>query len=168
WALGADVAVANSGGIRRSIDAGELRRGAIFEALPFENRVFVIDADAALLRRLLEHSVSIFYPTDPKQAGGQFLQLSGLRIRVARRKPVGQRVTAIEWQTKGRWRRLAQTDKLRVAVQDFIYLGGDGYGFLKVAPIRRKGRRLLRDIVLDYLRKHPTVSPRVEGRIRLD
>ena len=39
-----------------------------------------------------------------------------------------------------------------------IYLGGDGYGFLKVAPIRRKGRRLLRDIVLDYLRRELAIA----------
>lgn len=76
------VAVTNGGGIRINTlpatgSAGDITRGMTFDLLPFDNRITVVaDLTSAQLKEIFERSCS----TGPASAGGQFLQVSGLKV----------------------------------------------------------------------------------------
>jgi len=76
------VAATNGGGIRiNSLPAtgaaGDITRGMTFDLLPFDNRITVVqDLTAAQLKEIFERSCA----TGPASAGGQFLQVSGLKV----------------------------------------------------------------------------------------
>ncbi len=55
---GADVALTNGGGIRASIDAGEITKGEILTVLPYGNTVRVIEVTGADLVAAIENGIS--------------------------------------------------------------------------------------------------------------
>ena len=58
---GTDYAVINTGGVRTSVDAGEVTYAEIFQVLPFENEVYIVTLSAEMLLSYLANSGSIYY-----------------------------------------------------------------------------------------------------------
>ncbi len=56
-----DFAVINSGGVRTSIDAGEVTYADVFQVLPFENEVYIVTLSGELLKSYLNNSGGIYY-----------------------------------------------------------------------------------------------------------
>ena len=56
-----DFAVINSGGVRASIDEGEVTYADVFQVLPFENEVYVVTLSGNQLLSYLESSSGIYY-----------------------------------------------------------------------------------------------------------
>jgi 5'-nucleotidase / UDP-sugar diphosphatase len=85
----AEAAVTNGGGIRGSklySPGSVLTAGDVLVALPFDNRVIVIDITGAELVRALENGFSQL-----PNAGGRFPQVSGLTIEADASRPAGGR-----------------------------------------------------------------------------
>lgn len=163
--LGADVAIANGGGIRgdRTYDAGTvLTRKDILTELPFGNTAVLIELAGSDLLAALENGVS-----QVEDKAGRFPQVSGLRYSYDASKPAGSRITEI---TVGD-APLDLGEIYKVAVNDYIYGGGDGYGALikGKAVIDPSGAVLLASVVMNYIEKKGEIAPEIEGRItRLD
>ncbi|MFK8051430.1 MAG: bifunctional UDP-sugar hydrolase/5'-nucleotidase [Woeseiaceae bacterium] len=119
-ATGADVAIHNvAGGIRADFEPGELTFGDVYRVFPFDNLLAVLELNGAELKRLLTHQV---------HESGRRAGISGVRIEVvcangtmalSLRKPDGNYVE--------------DDDKLRVAANDFLLLGG-GRIFKPIMP----------------------------------
>jgi 5'-nucleotidase len=136
-AMGAEVGVVNSGGIRADLPAGELLQGPLFEALPFDDGVARLpltgDELTALLRAL--------------SAGRQgTAQVAGIRFD-------GQRPLTCAG---------APLDPGRtylVAMNEFVAAGGDGtrpvLSRLPAGSIEVKREVRLRDALVEWLRKAP-------------
>jgi 5'-nucleotidase/UDP-sugar diphosphatase len=159
----ADAAIMNGGGIRggKVYPAGAtITRRDVLAELPFGNRLVTVEVTGAALRRAIENGVSLL-----PRPGGRFPQVSGLTIEADTRRPVGRRVTAI----KIGGARLVDTKKYRVATNDFMARGGDGYTMFANAP------RLLPDAdtplvateVINYVAKLGMVRTGIERRIVL-
>lgn len=56
-----DIAVINGGGVRTSVDAGEVTYADIFQVLPFENEVYIVTLSGAQLRDYLNRNSSGIY-----------------------------------------------------------------------------------------------------------
>ena len=69
----ADIGIMNSGGIRKSVSAGPMRKLDIIEMLPFRNTLTTFELSGRELLELLQFSANISART-----GGQDLQFSGL------------------------------------------------------------------------------------------
>jgi 2',3'-cyclic-nucleotide 2'-phosphodiesterase (5'-nucleotidase family) len=159
--LGADVALMNGGGLRGNtvLPAGApLTRGTILAELPFGNLAMLIELGGAELEAALENGVS--------QVGtqaGRFPQVSGLSFRYDPKRPAGDRVTAVSVGGKP----LDPEARYRVATNDFLLKGGDGYAMLaKGRPLNDpRFAPLLASLVIDYIAAHSPVSPAVGGRI---
>lgn len=159
--LGADIAIANGGGIRgdRTYAAGTvLTRKDILSELPFGNTAVLIELAGADLLAALENGVSQI-----EDKGGRFPQVSGMRYTYDASKPAGSRITEV---TVGD----APLDlgrTYKVAVNDYIFGGGDGYDALaKGKPIiDPSGAVLLASVVMNYIEQKGEVAPEVEGRI---
>ena len=93
-AVGAEVALANGGGIRgdRLYEPGTvLTRKDILSELPFGNVVVLIELSGADLLAALENGVSQI-----EDAAGRFPQVSGMSYRYDASKPAGRRIVAVE------------------------------------------------------------------------
>jgi 5'-nucleotidase len=157
-ALGADVALVNSGSIRSdtTYPAGEITKKTILSILPFENVLVKARLTGAHIKRLLENGVSRAGAAD-----GRFPQVSGLAFTYNAGKPAGARVMSVEVDGKP----LEEAKTYTMAVSAYVFDGGDGYDF--------KGAELLikpeegpvePDVVIEAIKKLGTISPRVEGR----
>lgn len=150
-AAGSDVAFQNSGGIRANIPKGKITLEQVYSLLPFDNLLISMELTGSQLLRILERNTKGDYGV---------LQVSGLRVKYDLTKPAGERVVKAE--VTGR--PLAQDRRYRVATNDFLAAGGDAFS------VFRNGKNIcygdsLRDLFVDYLKKHSPVQPAVEGRI---
>jgi 5'-nucleotidase len=141
-APGADVAINNtSGGLRADLPAGPLTYGAVFEVMPFDNRLVTFHLTGAELRTVLATQIS----RNPALVG-----ISGVLARVT-----CQRGTVNVGMLRPNGAPIADNERLLVATSDFLATGGDGI-FVPVTPpdgfaVRDIG--LLRDVVVDTLRE---------------
>jgi 5'-nucleotidase / UDP-sugar diphosphatase len=164
-AVGADVALTNGGGIRadRTYEAGTtLTRRDVQSELPFGNKTILIEISGADLREALENGVS-----EVENGGGRFPHVSGLSFSYDGSKPAGERV--VEVLVNGA--PLDDAATLKLATNDFVGKGGDGYAVFIDQPriIDANAASLMAGQVIDHIAAAGTIAPAVEGRItRLD
>ncbi len=161
-ALGADIAMANGGGIRgnKIYDAGtELTRRDILTELPFGNLNILVEVDGATVLAALENGVS-----QVEKTAGRFPQISGMSFSFDAGKPAGQRVVDVMIGGSP----LDLTKMYKMATNDYAAGGGDGYKMLRKAKVLIGGlsAKLLANDVMAYIRKKGSVSPQIEGRIK--
>jgi 5'-nucleotidase / UDP-sugar diphosphatase len=159
--VGAEVALTNGGGIRgdRTYAPGTvLTRKNILMELPFGNVVVLIELSGADLLAALENGVSQIEDT-----AGRFPQVSGMTFTFDPAKPPGSRIVAVE--VGGR--PLEKERMYRVATNEYICGGGDGYSALSRGRplIDASGATLLSSMVIDYIARQGQIAPRLEGRI---
>jgi 2',3'-cyclic-nucleotide 2'-phosphodiesterase (5'-nucleotidase family) len=155
------VAMQNGGGIRASIDAGDITLGEVLTVLPFGNNLVTLDLTGEEILAALEHSVSA-------PGAGGFMQVSGLKFKYDQAKPVGERVWQVEALTANGYEELQLDQTYRIATNAFTADGGDGYTMFKKAKDEGRIAELYIvdfEVFTSYLEKNNPVSPVVEGRI---
>ncbi len=162
-ATGAQVALTNGGGIRadRVYPPGSaLTARDLVEEMPFGNKLVVLELSGRELIAALDHGTGGLATLT-----GRFPQIAGMDVVIDRTAADGQRVKRL---------RIAGTPvdeegRYTLVTNDFLARGGDGYTMFGEAPRQQDERmgQLMVDAVIDYLRRAGTVSPSVEGRIRL-
>ncbi|MDZ5711411.1 5'-nucleotidase C-terminal domain-containing protein [Jeotgalibacillus haloalkalitolerans] len=153
--LGTDIAITNGGGIRASIDAGEVTRGEVEEVLPFINTLVQMNVTGEQLLAALEHSVRMA----PEQNGG-FLHISGFSFKYDASAPAGSRVTEVLVGGEP-----LDTEKVyTVATNDFTAAGGDGYTMFSADDVVFDSGELLSAVLTEALASGQPI-PGVEGRI---
>jgi 5'-nucleotidase / UDP-sugar diphosphatase len=166
----ADVALTNGGGIRADITKGSIRMKDLFTVLPFSNYPVVLKVTGQELKAIFEYGL-----TGPERSGGGFPQASGIRLTYAPVAPEGQRIK--EFQVGGK--PLDSTAWYSLATIDFLAAGGDGYTIIKnLFEFKERdstqthrvllldSSRMLRDLVIKYIKENKRVSASVEGRIQ--
>ncbi|MBB3265305.1 2',3'-cyclic-nucleotide 2'-phosphodiesterase (5'-nucleotidase family) [Azospirillum sp. OGB3] len=159
--LKADIAITNGGGIRADTlhPAGSsLTRKDIFAEMPFGNVAVLTLLSGADILAALEHGVS-----KVEDKAGRFPQVSGLSFTYDPKLPSGTRVTGV---TVG-GQPLDPARTYRVATNDYMLKGGDGYAALTRGRtvVDASGAVLMATMVMDYVEAKKTVAPKVEGRI---
>ena len=96
---------------------------------------------------------------------GRFPQVAGLRLAYDPGAPAGSRVVEVEWAERPSTRRSStpspRTTTWRAAVTGYASLG-NGRLLIDAA-----GATLMATMVMDYIESLGTVSPAVDGRIRV-
>ena len=159
----ADAAVMNGGGIRGGrlyAPGSAITRRDVLAELPFGNKVVVVEIAGRDLRKALEEGLAQW-----PNSSGRFPQVSGIALTVDRQRPPGERIVSIAVAGAP-----LEPDRLyRIATNDFLARGGDGYvGF-------RSARLLtplddappLLNVVMDYVTRLGTIHAKVENRIAL-
>ncbi|WP_294971434.1 bifunctional UDP-sugar hydrolase/5'-nucleotidase [Tabrizicola sp.] len=161
-ATGADIAIMNGGGIRgdTTYDAGrKLTRRDILTELPFGNTTVVTELPGSQVLLALENGVS-----QVEKGAGRFAQVSGLTYVFDAAAEPGSRISEVMVGGAP-----LEADKLyKVAVNDYILGGGDGYAALGGGRILTDGPtgQLVANDVMAYVEKLGTVKLAVEGRIK--
>jgi 2',3'-cyclic-nucleotide 2'-phosphodiesterase (5'-nucleotidase family) len=157
----AQAAIFNGGGIRGNTvyePGTELTRRNILTELPFGNRTVVTEVTGRALREALENGFS-----QADRRAGRFPQVSGLKVFVDLKRPPGTRVVSLAVDGKP----VDEATTYRVATNDFILRGGDGYTSLagNSEATVDTGARLVANDVMVYARRLGTIDIKPEGRI---
>ncbi len=155
---GADVALTNGGGIRASIDAGEITKGEIVTVLPFGN--FLVTE--TITGQQLKDALELGYST-PGQSAGFFTQVGGINVIVDTARPTGERVVSI---TFDNGKEFDLNAEYTVATNDFMVAGGDGYTMLADKKDYRE-YNALDEVLIDHINSgNATFTEGPQGRIK--
>ncbi|MCS7462928.1 5'-nucleotidase C-terminal domain-containing protein [Paenibacillus doosanensis] len=151
----ADVALINGGGVRATVNAGDVTKKSLYDVLPFPNTLVVTELTGSELQAAIENGVS-----KVEIAEGRFPQISGMSFAYSKNKPAGQRV--LELKVNGQ--PVDPNKTYKVATNDFIVAGGDGYSMMMDKKSFNTGFTLY-DVLEEFFMKRGTLSPSVEERI---
>lgn len=158
---GVTVAITNGGGLRASIDGGDVTMGEVITVLPFQNTLSTFQLKGADIRAALENGLS-----QVEEGGGRFPQVAGLRFSFDRSKPAGSRLVSVEVEDGGAFAALDPEKTYSLVSNNFMRGGGDGY-----AVFKDKGENAydygpgLETVLADYLAAHQPFKPYTSGRI---
>ena len=179
----ADVAFLNFGGCRRSIYKGKITVEDIFLVQPFENAIEIVQMSGAELKHIYELSLSVpvvQIGQDDKTAameqfntvidglrlevgaGYGFLIPSGVKIYFDLTKPSMHRITKM---VDLNGKEIDDAKTYKVAFNDFLVDGGDGFAILKTFPKKEKTDILVRDAVIRYIEELKLIDKVPENRI---
>jgi 2',3'-cyclic-nucleotide 2'-phosphodiesterase (5'-nucleotidase family) len=144
-----ELGVMTNGGMRNALPAGDITLGNVFELMPFENELLVLDAPGPVVQQLFDYSAPIG------------MAVSGASYAVgADKKPQSILIGGQPFDP-------AKT--YRIAISDYLAGGGDHMEFLKAAKLRHTGL-LLRTVIIDHIKgltaAGQSVTAKVEGRVK--
>lgn len=151
----ADAALTNGGGIRASIQPGDITKRNLYDVLPFPNTLAVIEVSGKELRAALENGVSKI-----EEGAGRFPHVSQITFTFDIKQPAGSRVSHIKVGGK----ELNDTQTYRIATNDFLIAGGDGYETFKKEHALNTGVTLF-EVVEQYLIATKEITVKKDGRI---
>ena len=138
----ADIAINNGGGVRAPLKKGVITVGDMYTILPFDNTIVTMDMKGSDIIKVLEHGIA------PKDFG--WGQHAGLKFWYNPDAEAGNRITSV---------RLLDGSKLdpnkyyKLATNDFMAAGGDGYDFSAAKNIKDTNK-VLREGISDYWKNH--------------
>jgi 2',3'-cyclic-nucleotide 2'-phosphodiesterase (5'-nucleotidase family) len=127
-------AFTNGGGIRGNVKPGEVKVGDVFEVMPFENEMMVVELTGAEVVTVVKESF--------RRRGGE--PSSGVKAGLT--GTLEKPEFTITWEDGSP---IAPDELVKVATSDYLYGGGDSY------PTLKKGRRpyttglAIRQVLLD-------------------
>ncbi|WP_425049486.1 bifunctional metallophosphatase/5'-nucleotidase [Psychromarinibacter sp. S121] len=155
---GIDVAIGNGGGLRASIDAGEVTMGEVLTVLPFQNTLSTFQVTGEVLLAALENGVSQI-----EDGGGRFPQVAGMTFTVDPSAEVGSRVSDVMIGGEP----LDPAKTYGVVSNNFVRNGGDGYSMFVDADNAYDFGPDLADVTAEYLIENAPYTPYTDGRITM-
>jgi 5'-nucleotidase / UDP-sugar diphosphatase len=156
-ATGADAAITNGGGIRASIDQGEITKEDVVNVLPFGNYVVTKKFTGATIKAALEHGTS-----DYPEVKGAFPHVAGMTYDLDVFAEAGERVKNLR--IKGEPVDLEK--EYLVATNDFMAVGGDDYTMFTDGPLVNEFSAL-DEILINHIKENTPVDPKVEDRFNI-
>ncbi len=153
---GIQVAIQNGGGIRASIDAGDVTMGEVLTVLPFQNTLSTFQVTGATIVEALENGVS-----QVEEGAGRFPQVSGMTFTVDLTQAPGSRISDV--MIGG-----AAVDPeavYGVVSNNYVRNGGDGYAMFRDAMNAYDFGPDLADVTAEYLAENAPYQPYTDGRI---
>lgn len=151
----ADVALANGGGIRDSIDKGQITVSNIIQAFPFENYLVVIKVTGEDIKAALELGTDA-YP----ELKGAFPHVAGMTYEIDLSKEVGDRIVNVMVGEE----ELVMDKEYELATNNFLRDGGDGYTMFKGKELVVE-KEALNELLVEYIEALDLVDYEIEGRI---
>ena len=159
---GIQIAIQNGGGLRSSIDAGEVTLGEVFTVLPFQNTLATFQIKGAAIKDALENAVAQY---DDPDKDGRFAQVAGMTFVINKDNASGQRITDIMVSEGGSFVPLDADKTYGVVTNNFVRNGGDGYAMFKDGMNAYDYGPDLADVVVDYMVAQGSYAPYTDGRI---
>ncbi len=153
---GIDVAIANSGGLRASIDAGEVTMGEVLTVLPFQNTLSTFQVTGETLKAALENGVSQI-----EEAAGRFPQVAGMSFAFDAKAAPGERISDVMIDGAA----LDPAKVYGVVSNNYVRNGGDGYEMFKTADNAYDYGPDLADVTAEFLAAKGPYTPYTDGRI---
>lgn len=154
---GTQIAIANGGGLRASIDAGEVTMGEVLTVLPFQNTLSTFEVTGEVILAALENGVSQI-----EEGAGRFPQVAGMKFTFDPSQPAGSRISDVMVGD-------APIDPGRtyqVVTNNYVRNGGDGYKmFMGDDKKAYDFGPDLADVTAEFLAAQGSYTPYTDGRI---
>ena len=141
-----DFAILNSGGIRAVISKGDVTARNMYQVMPFENTIVVVELTAKSVRDLIAYLIQSKKPHP----------ISGIQIKINR----DGSLTSVNIQGKP----FDEDRTYFVATSNYLANGGDNMNFFTNNKGVTETDYLLRNAMIDYIRKTDTIVPFVDDR----
>ncbi|MBY6081788.1 bifunctional metallophosphatase/5'-nucleotidase [Ruegeria arenilitoris] len=160
---GVQIAIANSGGLRASIDAGDVTMGEVLTVLPFQNTLSTFEISGQGIIDALENGVS-----QVEEVKGRFPQVAGLKFTwdpsVA---PNEGRVTEVMVAEGDGYVPIDPAKTYLVVTNNYVRNGGDGYKMFSGEDKNAYDFGPdLADVTAEYLAANAPYTPYLDGRIQ--
>jgi len=155
---GIQIAIQNGGGLRASIDAGEVTMGEVLTVLPFQNTLSTFEVTGATIVEALENGVGQI-----ADGAGRFPQVAGMSFTVDQNAEPGSRISDV--MVGGAPIDLAAT--YGVVSNNYVRNGGDGYGMFESAANAYDFGPDLADVTAEYMAANAPYQPYTDGRITM-
>ncbi len=142
----ANLCVMNNGGLRTTISKGEITRGKIYELMPFENELVVLELNKDDYIVLLNYI--------GKRGGEPF---SGITIIVDEDGKILSNSWPVDFENG---------ENVKVLTSDYLANGGDAMSFFNDKYQHKVGMKL-RDAIIDYCSKTDTIDVHLDDRITI-
>ena len=155
---GIQIAIQNGGGLRASIDAGEVTMGEVLTVLPFQNTLSTFQVTGEAIVAALENGVGQI-----EEGAGRFPQVAGMSFTVDAAAEPGSRVSDV--MVGGAPIDLAAT--YGVVSNNYVRNGGDGYSMFEDAANAYDYGPDLADVTAEYIAANAPYMPYTDGRITM-
>ena len=137
-ARASDIAIHNGGGVRSDIAKGDVTAGDAHKLLPFANTLVEMNMTGAEIKAVLEEAMDFAF--QPDGSTGAYPYAAGLRWHVDVSKPMGERVSGLEykWQSDNSWVPLGTNTSYTVVTNSYVAGGRNGY--LTFKTVKNDGR----------------------------
>ncbi|MEC9197492.1 MAG: bifunctional metallophosphatase/5'-nucleotidase [Pseudomonadota bacterium] len=153
---GIQIAIQNGGGVRASIDAGEVTMGEVLTVLPFQNTLSTFQVSGATIIEALENGVS-----QVEEGAGRFPQVSGLSFKFDAAAEPGKRVSDVMVGDAP----IDPAATYGVVSNNYVRNGGDGFKMFVDAENAYDFGPDLADVVAEYIAAQGPYKPYTDGRI---
>lgn len=143
------VSIVNYGGIRIPyIPPGEITRGKLFELMPFDNTLTIVEIPGSVLLSFCQHMAKV-----------KGWPVAGLSYKIKDK-------IAIDISMNGKT--INENIVYKMVVSDYLAKGGDNCDFL--SPLKKRYTSIfLRDVLIDYVTKlesqQKQLEPKIENRV---
>ena len=142
----AHMCVMNNGGLRTTINKGDITRGKLYELMPFENELVVLELNKDDYIGLLNYI--------SKRGGEPF---SGIKIIIDKEG----KILSNSWPVN-----FENGEKVKVLTSDYLADGGDKMSFFQNKEQEKVGIKI-RDAIIDYCSKTDTINIILDKRIQI-
>jgi len=149
-----DLAVINHhGGLRTSINKGDVTVRNIYELMPFENEMWILALDG--------HHTQMLFDNAAKR-----------KSNVIAGATFGIKDDTVATNIVINGKPFDSTRTYLVSISDYLAGGGGGHGFLNEEMIMQDLNYRCRDMIIDHIRrvsgeKGDTLHPKIDGRVRI-
>ena len=167
----ADVCIMNNGGLRSTLPKGKITKGMIYELMPFENELVILELNVSEIFELVEY----IYSRGEPFSGLNIYSLDSIEIidskDILHRK--NNNITVWMYASDCRERNYIPLGKddinsytLKVLTSDYLANGGDKMSFFNNKNQLKVGLKI-RDAIINYCKSEQTISSKLDGRLEI-
>lgn len=153
WAY-ATIAMTNPGGVRGTLNAGQLTYSDLVTTTPFENTVDSLELEGKYIRQALEFSARFDSPS--------ILQVAGIKVVFNMTKPAYERAVKLLVLCRlcdvPRYEPLVDEDWYRIVVNNFLLVNGDNFAMIRDNARNHKVRAVDIDALTNYVEKNSPIA----------
>lgn len=151
-----DICLLNNGGLRTPIMKGDVTRGMLFELMPFENELLVLDLKGDQMIELINYIVDRSTGSNSKTG----VAISGIRVVISE---------GLASEVMVGIKKFDADKTYRVVTSDYLAGGGDEMTFFEGAVKSENINTKLRDAIIEYIvqmaDKGIKIDAELDGRV---
>tara|TARA_B100001094_G_scaffold329223_1_gene391492 strand:- start:986 stop:1774 length:789 start_codon:yes stop_codon:yes gene_type:complete len=157
--LNPDFCVLNNGGFRSSLNKGPVHIGDVFQIMPFENYLVILEIHGDKMERLLNYIHEKSFYNGSRKSG---VPLSGLRMKIS-----SEKINRCFINTKA----YDSAKIYKVLTTNYLANGGDQMDFFNDCKLIYNTELLLRDVIINYIeetgKNNIKLNAQLDGRIQI-
>ena len=157
--LNPDFCILNNGGFRSSLNKGPVHIEDVFQIMPFENYLVILEIHGDKMESLLNYIHERSFYNGSRKSG---VPLSGLRMKITSEKINRCFINTKVFDT---------AKKYKVLTTNYLANGGDQMDFFKDCKLIYDTELLLRDVIINYIeetgKNNIKLNAQLDGRIQI-